>query len=107
MPDFKYDFNFTGTTTSVLIKRFHGVVTTASLPTGDNTGTFSLRGDSAFNNVTTFTIAATDTVLMNIVITIDVGASGGVLSFRWAQGTTSATFTTVLRNSSLLVTDAS
>lgn len=106
IPDFKYDLNFTGTTTSVLVKRFHGVVTTASLPTGDSTTTFNMRGDSALNNFVTFTIAANDTVIMSIIVDIEVGASGGVFSFRWAQSTSSANATTVRRNSSLLVSEA-
>lgn len=103
-PDFKYDFNFTGTTTSVLTRRFHGVFTTASLATGDTTSTFAMRVDSALNNLTTFTIAANDTVVMWMHVNIDVGASGGTFSFRWAPNT-GGTNVTVRRNSTLLVTE--
>ena len=105
-PDFKYDLNFTGTTTSILIKRHFGVLTTASLPTGDSTSTFSMRGESALNVLTTFAISASDTIPLSIIVAIEVGASGGTFSFRWAQGTSSLTATTVRRNSTLLVTDA-
>ena len=104
-PDFKYDFNFTGTVTSVLTKRFHGIVTTASISSGTLTSSFSERADSALNNVTTFTISGTDTVMMSIIVQIEVGASGGTFSFRWAQNTSNATACTVRRNSSLLVTE--
>lgn len=104
-PGMKYDFNFTGTTTSFFSSAFHGVWTTSSLAAGTSTSTFALNGCSALNVVRTFTYASAQTVGLKITVGIEVGASGGVFSFRWAQATSSATATTRRRNSTMLVTE--
>jgi hypothetical protein len=105
-PDLKYDFNFTGTTTSVLVRRSYSTHTTASVAAGVAGTDGATHLASALNVVTTFAVAGTDTVSMRITVNIEVGASGGVFSFRWAQGTSSGTAVTVRRNSSLTVTQA-
>jgi hypothetical protein len=102
-PDLKYDLNFTGTTTSMLARAFHGVVTTASIPT--STSTFAMHLSSAFNVVRSHTISGTDTIMHQIEVTVEVGATGGVLSYRWAQDTSSATAVVRRRNSCLEVTE--
>jgi hypothetical protein len=103
-PDFKYDLNFAGVATSVLVHSFHAAGwTTASLPTGDDSTTFSSHGATALNVVRTYAIGGSETVPLRIIVTIQVGATGGVFSFRWAQGTSSATLTTRRKDSTLRI----
>ena len=102
-PDFKWAFAFTGTVTAVFIGSDNADATTASLATGavvSGTGGFL---SSALGAVRTHTIAGTDSMLLRIVMNIDVGATGGTLSFQWAQATSSGTNVTRHKDSSVLV----
>lgn len=100
-PDLKFDFTFSGTTTSVFLQQIHHVWATASLGAGVNGTSGAAHATTSLANVRTFTISANDTVGLNVVVTIEVGASGGTFSFRWAQNTSSATAVTRRRNSAV------
>jgi hypothetical protein len=102
-PDFKWDLNFTGTTTSVFIASDNANVTTASLAAGASASGTGNWLTNAFNVVRAHTIAGTDTMALRIVVNLLVGASGGTLSFRWAQNTSSLTATTRKVGSSVYV----
>lgn len=103
-PDLKYDHNFTGTTTTVFVRGIHHVWTTSSLSTGIGATSGQMHGASALNVQRNFTVGGNDTLGFDIIMTIDVGASGGTLSFRWAQAVSSATACTRRKGSAVVVT---
>ena len=95
IPDFKYALNHTGTTTAT---RWTTVRSTAA-------GTYAVIGviSSTTANGTAVNVAGNASGDMPTIIWgyIDVGASGGVLSFQWAQNTSNASPTTVYAGSFL------
>jgi hypothetical protein len=103
-PDLKFDLNFTGTTTSVFWTLDNRSGPTASLPTIATSGTPQAFACTALNVVQTFNVTSNTTLWEKIVVFIEVGASGGTFSLRWAQNTSSGTAITRRRNSCLLVT---
>lgn len=105
-PGVKWDIDFTGTVTSVLIKALNGNVTTSTLSTGSTVAAFTLFSASAINVVRVHSITGSQTVILQIVVNISVGASGGTLKLRWAQNTSSTTSVTRRANASILVTEA-
>ncbi len=106
-PDLKYDFNFTGTSTSFKTRLAHTVYDSTQFASGAyTTGTgVQYTFVNALNVARVFTVSGTDTLDLDIICTIEVGASGGTFSFRWAQNTTSGNATTRLRDSCLVVTE--
>jgi hypothetical protein len=106
-PDLKFDLNFTGTTTSIFYVVDNRSGPTANLATISTSAAPQSFACTALNAVFTFNLSATSTVWERIVVGIEVGASGGTFSLRWAQNTSNASATVRRRNSCLLVTEVS
>lgn len=104
-PDLKFDLNFTGTTTSVFWVVDNRSGPTANLATISTSATPQSFACTALNVVFAFNFSSNTTAWERIVVDIEVGATGGTFSLRWAQNTTSGTAITRRRNSSLLVTE--
>lgn len=104
-PDLKFDLNFTGTTTSVFWTIDNRAGPTANLGTIATSATPQSFACNALNQVATFNLSANNTLWEKIVVGIEVGASGGTFSLRWAQNTTSTTPVVRRRNSTLLVVE--
>ncbi len=104
-PDLKFDLNFTGTTTSVLWTVDNRSGPTANLATIATSTTSQSFACSALNVVFTFNVSAATTLWERIAVFIEVGATGGTFSLRWAQNTSNASATVRRRNSTLLVTE--
>jgi hypothetical protein len=105
--DAKWDLNFTGTTTSMFWVWLHSTMTTSSLAAGAVGSTVLIVSGDALNTSQAVANTGTQTNVAQITVQIEVGASGGTFSYRWAQNTSNAGATVRRRNSSLLVTEIS
>ena len=101
-PDFKFDINFTGTTTSAKTSCWYPNAATASVNAGATTTASGCYLSAVLNSAHAFNVSATQTICLQIKVNIETGASAGVLSFRWAQNTSNATAVTVTRDSTMI-----
>lgn len=92
-PDFKFALNFTGTTTRADSWYQYATSTNTGSSASQNTG---LR-DALVPSQAILT--GSDRHILQVRGAIQVGGSGGTLSFQWAQNTSNATDTTVLAGS--------
>lgn len=93
--DYKYDFNFTGTATWKLVKRWH---TTAGVAAGTDAETFTIASGAVAATSVTATTSGFASIIFEIILVVTVA---GEFQFRWAQNTADAGLLTCLEGSYL------
>lgn len=104
-PDFKCQWHFTGTATSAKSVAHFPNGATASVSAGAVSATLGAYIAYGLDRVHTYNVSATQTICHTGTLTIEVGASGGTLSFQWAQNNSSGTAVSVARDSCMTVTE--